>query len=75
MGWSGGNEVFDRVATALLATALPDLTKASILETLIDSLQDQGWDTEGEVLSRFLDSEPVVDAFAMCDVYHFPEDN
>lgn len=74
MGWGGGNDVFDAVAVKVLKLPVSDEQKTGVLTTLIDLLQDQGWDAEGESLSRFLNWEPVVEAFGLCDVYSFEDD-
>ena len=63
MGWSGGDEVFDPVASALINSRATDTVKTEVLSELIAALQNRGWDTEEESLGDFQDDPAIVEAF------------
>lgn len=55
MGWSGGTEIFDRVAKDLMYihnnvydTDIPMYQVLNILSNLKGALEDQDWDTQNE---------------------------
>lgn len=66
MGWSGGDEVFDPVADALIEAQVDDAVIFKVLTTLISKLQGRDWDTEEESLSRYQNNPAVVAAFYDC---------
>lgn len=49
MGYSGGTDVFDRVAGLVLRwVAVDSYVAEEILYTLMDVLEDKDWDTQSE---------------------------
>lgn len=64
MGWSGGYEVFDPTARALIDAGVSERVLETVLGVLVDALQDHGWDTEDASLGLFIDHPGIVAAFA-----------
>lgn len=58
MGWASGVEVFDAIAGMLLKDRID---KQKILETLIEALENQDWDTQQD--SQYWDHPMVQAAF------------
>lgn len=63
MGWAGANEIFDPVARKMGELGVEPSAKTEVLASLINLLQMNDWDTEGESLGEFEDDEAVVEAF------------
>lgn len=63
MGWSDGNDIFDRQATEYLRAELDPTTLYRLAFILVDALQEQDWDTESESLTKFRTHLPIVAAF------------
>lgn len=64
MGWASGGAIFDRVADGLMAGRASDDTMRTVLGPLIDELQQNDWDTEGESLERYAKVPVIVQLFA-----------
>lgn len=63
MGWASAGEIFDPVAAALIEAGASDDLKRRVLGKLIDTLQENDWDTEDESLSEFADDPVIVAEF------------
>lgn len=59
MGWASGDEIFDPVATALIAARVEESALDSVCTVLAQKLMDRGWDTEDESVGEFR-GHPVV---------------
>ena len=68
MGWSKGDLVFDPVVEALGQLSANEYTTVMVCEALIRGLQECGWDTEYESLTKHCDDPEIVEAFARCGV-------
>ncbi|MFC8885840.1 hypothetical protein ACFT54_09795 [Streptomyces cinereoruber] len=65
MGWgSAGSKIFNPVARALIDAGVPEDKQEQVLGDLIETLQNEDWDTEQDSLDNFLDQPGVVRAFA-----------
>jgi hypothetical protein len=69
MGWASGGGIFDPVCEVMQTSHLWPITKKNILVALIEALQMNDWDTEGESLDAFADDPVVVEAFKECGVF------
>lgn len=65
MGWSGGGDIFDRVARALVGAGASDRIVTTVCEVLIDTLRDGDWDTLDESIDEFRSNRAVVAAFRL----------
>lgn len=63
MGWASGDEVFEPVADKLIEMDAPDDLRRQVCTVLIAALQQRGWDTECESLSRYPGDPAIVAAF------------
>jgi hypothetical protein len=66
MGWARGTEVFEQVATTVVAELEEGLTEGAgtrILVALIRALSERGWDTQDESLTEFEGYEFIREAF------------
>jgi hypothetical protein len=65
MGWgSAGATIFDPTIEALVKSGTTDEVLFDTAVNLINNLQSEDWDTEGESLDHFKDNPVIVRAFA-----------
>ena len=73
MGWSGGSTVVEPVikylASAMQGGFITPESATGMLETVIGTCQDAGWDTESEVLDDYRGTPWVVEAFRRREIY------
>ncbi len=63
MGWGSAGNIFEPVAAALIEAGASDDLKRRVLGKLIDTLQDEDWDTEDESLHEFRNDPVIVAEF------------
>lgn len=59
MGWTGGSDIFDKVAPVVTGQVRDEVVAATILGVLFEALMDHGWDTEDESLGLYQDRPAV----------------
>jgi hypothetical protein len=69
MGWASAGGIFEPVARKLIKLDVSDHVKREVCSTLIATLQEGDWDTEGESLDVFADDPVIVQAFRENGVY------
>lgn len=48
MGWSGGTDIFDSMFLAIRNADISREAQKQLIRTLVDSLEDQDWDTQDD---------------------------
>ena len=68
MGWSSANSIFDPIAESLISSYEEDDLKTEILVSVIKTLQNNDWDTEGESVDLWNNYPFIIEAFRNCGV-------
>lgn len=69
MGWSSANSIFDPIAESLIRSYEEDDLKTEILVSLINTLQNNDWDTEDESIELWNDYPFIIEAFRKSGLY------